>query len=161
MQHSRLGDKDPLYIELYNAIAYFLSRQRLVILVVMEQGVDPADLAKGVAGWYDKTPSRGTWGSEWRFGFHGGGCLLINNLTREEIDWTGPDTSRFSPYSFTRHLKWRLAHGHDLPLLREYVDEHGSDAVNKLIKELMADGLVSTNYHLLPRLDDAPRASAA
>lgn len=161
MIRSRLGDKEPLYIELYNALAYFLSRQQLVIRVVVEQGVNPADLSKGVAGWYDKTPSRGRWGSEWWFGFHGGGCQLTHRRTGETIDWTGPDTASFSPYSFVYHLEWRLAKDHDLPLLRAYVEEHGALAVVNLIKDLVADGIISPDYHLLPRLDDSSQASAA
>ena len=48
------------------AIAHYSGRQQLVVRAVVDAGVIPADLVKGVGGWYDKTPQVGTWG-EWRF----------------------------------------------------------------------------------------------
>ena len=37
----RLTEKAPIYFELYEALAYFLSRQQLVVRAVIEQGVSP------------------------------------------------------------------------------------------------------------------------
>jgi hypothetical protein len=160
MTRSRLSDKEPIYLELYNAITYFMSRQQLVIRAIVEQGVNPADFGNGVGAWYDKTPQVGQWGSEWRFFFHGGGCTLRNRMTGEDIDFNGPDIARFGPYSFIQHLEWRLAQDHDLPLLREYVAQNDALQVKTLIDDLIADGIITPNYRLIPTLGDT-QASAA
>jgi hypothetical protein len=160
---SRLADQPPIYLELYDALAHFVGRQQLVLRAIADQGVLFAALGRGVSGWYDKTPRLGEWGSEWRFMFHGGGCELRHRRTREPIDRNGPDPASFGPFSFIQHLEWRLKRGDDLPLLRAYVEErgpYGGFAVNDLIDDLIADGLVSPEHHLTPVTDSAPASAA-
>jgi len=147
----RLMEKDTLYFELYDALAHFMGRQHLTVQAVIDQGVNPADLVKGVGGWYDKTSQVGKWGKDWKFFFHGGGCCITNLDTGEPIDWNGPDPQSFDPYFFIRHLEWRLSHESRLPLLQDYIQQHGSPlAIADLIKDLIADGIISPDYHLTP-----------
>lgn len=158
---SRLTDKQPIYLELYDAIAHFLGRQQLAARAIADQGVAVSDLTKGVAAWFDKTPGRGAWGEGWRFLFHGGGCLLTHVETGEPIDLNIPDPTRLDRLSFTYHLEWRLAHEDTLPLLQEFVQQHHNAwAVLELIDELVADGFMTSDYRLTP-LPDSSQASAA
>lgn len=153
-------DRQALHMELYEAITYFIGRQYLVILAVADQGIDPTQMRGGVGAWQGKSLQVGTWGVEWDFTFHGSGCLLRNRRTKEEIDWNGPDLASFSPYFFAYHLEWRLAQSHDLPLLRQFTEQHGIVTVVKLIDELIADGVITEDHRLTPHID-TPRASAA
>lgn len=156
----RLSDKEPIYIELYDALAHFLGRQQFAARVITDLGVNPAELAKGVGGWFDKTPGRGTWGEIWRFAFHGGGCLLKHMQTGEPVDLNTPDPSRISLLSFIYHLEWRVAHEDSLPMLRTFIHERTHWAVLELIDELVADGFMTSDYRLTP-LPDSSQASAA
>jgi hypothetical protein len=156
----RLSDKEPVYLELYEALAYFLGRQQLVIRAVIEQGVTPQDLQAGVAGWYDKTAQTGEWGYAWHFRFHGGGCELKHLQSGEPIDWIGPDPQSFSIHAFLYHLKWRLAQGHRLSLLRDRLETGGEQGIVSLIEELIAEGIISPERRLLPS-EDSTQASAA
>lgn len=146
---TNLADKDPIYLELFEAIGYFLGRQPLVLQVIVEKGISLKELPRGVSAWYGKTEEIGKWVSDWRFRFHGGGCELKNLRTGEPIDWNGPFGHAFSVFSFINHLEWRLQAGHDLPLLREYVEHSGGFAVHKLIEELVADGVLTPDYHFV------------
>jgi hypothetical protein len=154
----RLIDKSPIYLELYDALSHYLGRQSLVVAAVIEQGVEPADLVKGIGGWRGKTVQIGQWGSEWHFFFHGGGCRLTHQRTKEPIDWNGPDPNSIDPFFFITHLDWRLEQGHELPLLRQIADRNNPLKVFNLIKELVEDGIVTPDYRLA---DLTPRASAA
>jgi hypothetical protein len=158
MKIAHLTNKPPIYLELFDAIAYFLGRQKVVVRAVIERGVVPADLVKGVGGWYDKTPSRGEWGTEWWFGFHGGGCMLKHRHTNETIEWNGPDPYSFDPFFFIDHLEWRLAQGHYLPLLRQYIEQEGSLKVFDLIQDLITEGIITRDYRLA---EESSHASAA
>ena len=153
----RLTEKEPVYLELYEALAHFLGRQQLVVRAVIEQGVSPQALAAGVAGWHDKTPQTGAWGAEWRFMFHGSGCELKHNRTGEPIDWNGPDPHAFGARAFARHLAWRLAQGHPLPLLRALFNREGEAAILRLIDELIAGEIISSDRRLIT---DSDRAEA-
>ena len=146
----RLVDKDPVYLELYEALAYFRSRQQLVLRFITEQGVSVSDLRYGVRAWRGKTSQIGDWGEVWHFFFHGGGCTLSHKSTGEVIDFNGPDPECIIPYSFRTHLAWRLANDPGLSLLREFVASHGIEAVDDLVDHLVSDGILTPNYHLMP-----------
>src|SRR5512140_3120846 len=144
----RLVDKDPIYLELYEALAYFRGRQQLVLRFITEQGVSVADLWRGTLAWQGKTPQKGDWGEAWLFFFHGGGCMLRHKTTDEVIDFNGVDPECIAPYSFRQHLEWRLAHEPGLPLLRAYVGERRINAVDGLVDQMVTDGIITTDYHL-------------
>jgi hypothetical protein len=150
MATTRLTDKSPVCFELYEALTHFVSRQQLVVRAVIDQGVALDRLELGVAGWHDQTPQTGQWGHDWRFLFHGGGCELRHRHTGEPIDWNGPDPLAFGISAFIYHLQWRLAQGHDLPHLRAVIENDSETAVRALIRELIADGIISPARHLLP-----------
>jgi len=156
----RLADRAPVYLELYEALAYFLGRQQLVVRAVMEQGVSLESLRDGVAGWHDKTPQTGNWGSDWHFMFHGGGCELKHRQTGEPIDWNGPDPLAFGTNAFLYHLQWRLAQGHALPRLGALIEREGVSTVRALIEQLIADGVISPDRRLIFG-DNLAQASAA
>ena len=145
----KLNEKSDIYFELYEAVAHYMSRQQLVVRAVVDLGVVPEDLVKGVGGWFDKTEQIGTW-REWKFFFHGGGCMLKHPETGEPIDWNGPDTHSFDPYFFLRHLLWRLENGAQLQHLKEHIEHNGDQSVVELILDLIADGIISEDYHLEP-----------
>jgi hypothetical protein len=155
-----LEDKEPLYLELYDALTHFIGRQQLVVRAVADQGVSPDDLQQGVGGWHEKTPQVGTWGGDWEIFFHGAGCRLKHHKTGEVVEWNAPDPYAFDPFFFVEHLEWRLAQGDWLPLLRAFCDEHGSDRIYGLINDLIADNIISSDYRLTPAPDET-RASAA
>jgi hypothetical protein len=156
----RLADSAPVYLELYEALAYFLGRQQLVVRAVMEQGVPLEALRDGVAGWHDKTAQTGDWGHDWHFMFHGGGCELKHRYTGEPIDWNGPDPLAFGTSAFLYHLEWRLTQGHALPWLSALIEREGDSAVRALIEQLIADGVISPDRRLIPG-DNLAQASAA
>lgn len=146
---TNLPDKDPLYRELFEAVSYFWGRTQLVLRFIVEQGVDPASM-RGVSSWTDKTPQTGMWGTDWRFFFHGAGCTLTHVATEEPIDWEGPDPLAFSPKSFTYHLDWRLKTQPGLTLLRKFAADNTEMSIWKLIDDLVADGIIGSDYHLSP-----------
>jgi hypothetical protein len=144
-----LSDKEPIYRELYEALAHFTGRLQLVLRAIIEQGVTPEGM-RGVDQWHDKTPQKGLWGGEWKFYFHGGGCTLTHVETNEPIDWEGPYPHASSQFSFSYHLGWRLKHEAGLPLLHTYVDQHGLLAVTTLIDDLIDDGIITPDRRLIP-----------
>ncbi len=146
----RLTDKAAVYNELYEALTVFMGRQQLTVRAVIEQGVSPADLKDGVAGWHDKTPQVGEWGQHWRFHFHGGGCELKHRETGEPVDWNGPDPHAFGKRAFVYHLAWRLGQDHDLPHLHAVMQDGGEQAIIALIDDLIADGIITADRHLVP-----------
>jgi hypothetical protein len=151
----RLADTDPIYLELYEALAHFIGRQQLVVRAVIEQGISPQALKQGVAGWYDKTAQTGMWGENWRFMFHGGGCALTHQQTGEPIDWNGPDPHAFGTLAFIRHLKWRIGQGHTLTRLGSLVAQEGEQAVAHLIDDLIRCGVISPDRRLITDEDRA------
>jgi hypothetical protein len=144
-----LTDKAPIFMELFDAITYFIGRQQLVVRAVIERGVNPADLVNGIGGWRPKTEQVGFWGTEWRFFFHGGGCRLTHIHTQETINWNGPEPFRFDPYFFAKHLMWRIDHGHDLPLVKQYLEEHDMEGITTLLQELATDGIITPDCRLV------------
>lgn len=146
----KLIDKQPVYLELYEALTHFVGRQQMVVRAVVEQGVSIEDLARGVAAWHDQTPQVGTWGADWEFFFHGGGCELRHQHSGEPIDWNGPDPLAFGSLAFIHHLEWRLENESGMPALRAFVAERDTLAVLELIDELIADGVVTPERHLEP-----------
>jgi hypothetical protein len=160
MKKRGLGDQDRLHRELFEALAYFWAREQLVLHAIVGLGVSLQELPKGISAWYEKTPQSGMWGNEWEFMFHGGGCLITHIHTGEPIDWNGPNPEGLDTLSFIPHLEWRLAQGHTLPFLRQYLSEHNTFDVLTLIDDLIADGVITEDYRLTPHVD-APHASAA
>jgi hypothetical protein len=156
----RLADTDPVYLELYEALAHFIGRQQLVVRAVIEQGVATQALEQGVAGWHDKTPQTGMWGENWRFMFHGGGCALTHLQTGEPIDWNGPDPHAFGTLAFIRHLKWRLARGHTLTLLGNRMERDGEQAIAALIEDLIVRGVISPDRRLIYEADQTNVSAA-
>jgi hypothetical protein len=146
----KLAETLPIYMELYQALAHFVARQQMVIRAVIELGVRPETLGQGVGAWRDKTPQVGTWGDEWEFFFHGGGCELRHVHTGEPIDWNGPDPLAFGRMSFLHHLEWRLESESGLPELHAFVSEHDLVAVLDLIQELIEGGVVTPDCHIEP-----------
>jgi hypothetical protein len=146
----KLTDKEPIYLELYESLAHFVARQQLVVRTVIELGISPESLSRGVAAWHDKTSQTGRWGSDWGFFFHGGGCELRHRLTGERIDWNGPDSLAFGTMAFIQHLEWRLKHGDDLPHLRKFVQQNDLISVITLIDALVEAGIISADRHVFP-----------
>ncbi len=52
--------------------------------------------------WIDKDRN------EWEYYLHGQGCMLVNKLTGEPIDWDAPDVKSYKLFFFWRHLIWQL-----------------------------------------------------
>jgi hypothetical protein len=146
----KLIDKDPIYLELYEALAHFVGRQQIVVRAVLDIGISPESMARGVSAWHDKTAQTGNWGRDWNFFFHGGGCELRHRLTDEPIDWTGPDPQAFGTMAFVQHLEWRLQFEAGLPQLRAFVQQHDALSVIELIDALMNDGVITSNRHVSP-----------
>jgi hypothetical protein len=157
----KLVDKEPVYFELYEALAHFIARQQLVVRTVIEFGINPAALARGVAGWYDRVPSSyGDWGEEWTYAFHGGGCDLINKKSGEPITWNGPDPLAFGHLPFVHHLEWRLKNEDGLPHLRRFVEQNDAMRVIDLIQDLIDSGVITPERHVTPDMQPVQKNAA-
>jgi hypothetical protein len=156
----KLIEKEPIYLELYQALSHFVGRQQLVVRFVVEQGISLAELSRGVGGWYDKSPQVGHWGEDWEFFFHGGGCELRHRITGEPIDWNGPDPLAFGHLPFVHHLKWRLTHESGLPHLHKFVDHRDPISVIDLIQHLTDSGIITPERHVSPDVEPARKSAA-
>ena len=138
------GEKELVKRELYDAIAHFVERQKLVAQAMVDLGLSLEEVGQyGVLAWaanlppgrvvaqseteeisdgckiYSmrkrvealQLPDRGVWmdrdGNEWEYYLHGKGCLLINKLTGEPIDWEC-NTVGLSIWFFLQYLEWQL-----------------------------------------------------
>ena len=125
--HTRAPQPDAIHT-LRNLIAYFIERQRLVVLAMVELApafltVDnPNRLPIDLAPYLDAFDARraamtdpdelhqGIWKHDWRYLIHGIGCKLTHIHTGEPVEWDAPDPLAFRFDWFWQHLAWRIDH---------------------------------------------------
>jgi len=111
---------------LRNLLAYFIERQRLVVLAMIELnpkllipanshflGIElkPYIVADNIRQSQDTSSlQHGIWKQEWKYRLHGLGCQLINLNTQEILEWDAPDPRSFRVDWFWQHLEWRFQH---------------------------------------------------
>lgn len=118
----------------YNLVAYFIQRQQLVVLAMLElnpRGLDKEALAIEVEPYFQDYRERrkklqpgesfqsGIWKHDWEYWVHGGGCRLTHLHTSERIEWDGPDPHEFDIYWFMNHLLWRCEHERHDPFIKQ------------------------------------------
>lgn len=132
---------DEFLAVLENLVAYFVQRQRIVALAMLD--IHPTALggkdgkfldiniepyrdiqrAKMHSLWEseDKKATHqlfeGVWKSDWKFIRHGIGCKLINLRSSEPIEWDAPDPHAIDLYWFLANLEWRLTNEADDPFV--------------------------------------------
>jgi hypothetical protein len=113
--------------DMTNLIAFFLERQRVVALAMLDIHPGPLQMAGThilgieiepyVRTWRGKMKrsrrfrrnwQSGIWRGEWKHFAHGFGCLLTNLHTGEPIEWDAPDLQAFEKWWFWNHLEWRV-----------------------------------------------------
>lgn len=139
-----------------NLIAYFIQRQRLVTLAMLDlhplalRGGSDRILDVGVEPYIQAYRERqeelenvvslqeGIWKSEWRYRVHGVGCKLVNIRTNEPIEWDAPNPDAFRFEWFWNHLLWRQKYESQDPYVRAYLKEDVSedfDLEDKLVSD--------------------------
>ena len=131
-----------------NLIAYYIQRQQLVVLAMLD--LHPTALKMGgdtILG-IDLDPylemygakqefmkdttllSKGIWKQTWKYRIHGIGCQLTHWYTGEPIEWDAPDPNAFRFEWFYYHLEWRIEHEADdiyVGLYHNWRDMQSSD----------------------------------
>lgn len=116
-----------------NLMQYFLERQRLVVLAMLDISptlltmdgaeIPPIDLVPYIELFEERqahiqSPSelyRGIWKEDWEYRIHGIGCKLTHMRTREPIEWDSPNSKAFRFDWFWQHLIWRNEYESDDP----------------------------------------------
>jgi hypothetical protein len=142
-----------------NLIAYYIQRQRLVVLALVDvcsaalanAGVTSIlgiDLAPYIEAYEDGHYTQiGIWKNDWQYRHHGIGCELRHLKTGEYFDWDAPDPDAFYMGVFSDHLKWRMKYEADDPYVKAYAQrkipfEMICDlAIHKGLLRLKDDGL--------------------
>jgi len=89
---------------------------------------------------------KGTWqdnnGEMWKYHLHGGGCLLTNEATEEQINWDCPSIIHFDVYKFCFHLKWQIkSFPKKFPYLKIFLQKNDVFTIrHTLIPELVNEG---------------------
>lgn len=137
------------------AITYFLERQSLVPQVMKDLKLDISEVGKyGAMAWVPKISQKGRWekNKRWTYFLHGKGCEICNIETKEVIDWDCPNIQSFDPYSFIRHLEWRLNYQDDnkLNLTKDWVQNHpkGIKYIVLMVDEMIYEGIITSDYTL-------------
>lgn len=114
-------------VEMHDLIAFFLERQRVVALAMLDIHPMPLqmagthilgiEIAPYVQRWREKMRrsrrfqrnwQTGIWRGEWKHFAHGQGCLLTHLHTSEPLEWDAPDLLWFEKWWFWNHLEWRI-----------------------------------------------------
>ena len=119
-------NKSEIVYAFQNLIVYFLERQRLVMLAMLDVSpvlltMDGADILS-----IDLTPYielfqekhahiqdpmdmyQGIWKRDWKYRLHGIGCKLTHIHTNEPLEWDAPNSHAFRFDWFWEHLMWRM-----------------------------------------------------
>jgi len=126
-----------------NLVAYFVLRQQLVVLAVIELWprsfyqaiqVENIDIRPYQQDFFAKfqeyrekedkkqedSPQIGIWKNDWRHFAHGIGCRLTHIQTGERLEWDAPNPKVFDQYWFINHLEWRLKNELYDPYVRQF-----------------------------------------
>lgn len=120
-----------------NLISYFLERQRLVALALLD--VAPIllqteadnklsiDLDPYIELFQDKQAKnqfpqemyQGIWKETWKYRVHGIGCKLHNRRTNEPLEWDASNLLAFRFDWFWQHLVWRSGYEPQDPFVQQ------------------------------------------
>lgn len=139
-----------------NLIAYFIQRQRMVTLAMLDlhpfalkwgsDSIFGIDIEPYIQAYREKQAElendvslqKGIWKSEWAYRVHGVGCRLINIRTDEPIEWDAPNPDAFRFEWFWNHLLWRQKHEPQDPYIEACFTEallEDVDLEDKLVDE--------------------------
>jgi hypothetical protein len=147
-------------------IVEYVSRQKLVYECMMELRPDLIVIP-------DKTMSRdkkveiikkqqnipripyiGTWQryGTWGYHIHGCGCLLVNIITREPVEWDAPDINSFDELWFFNWYKWVIR-------INEQYGDISEESLKKEFENLKKTGQIievkPSKYQLVSELKDS------
>jgi hypothetical protein len=141
-----------------NLIVYYLERQKLVVLAMID--VQPlvltmkgADIpAIDLQPYIDRVRHKdadgtrlyfGVWKNDWKYRLHGIGCELIHIQTKEPLEWDAPNSEKFRFEWFWEHLLWRSRYETDDPFVSKIIiwmkDKTWSDVFDILTNEKLID----------------------
>jgi hypothetical protein len=119
---------------LHSLIAYFVERQRLVGLALLELrprfvsfggqdkflGIDVAPYLEAYYERESRASQKGIWKKDWEHWIHGMGCRLTHLQTGEPIEWDAPNLRELDLGWFDNHLRWRLEKEPHDPSIKRY-----------------------------------------
>ncbi|MDX2138158.1 MAG: hypothetical protein SF123_08680 [Chloroflexota bacterium] len=123
---------------LTSLIAYYIQRQNLILLAMLDVHPFPLLMGGEVVGGVHVQPiialyreresnlapggtlQFGIWKRDWKYRVHGIGCQLVHVQTHEPLEWDAPDPVAFRFDWFYEHLLWRLMHEADDPHVRQF-----------------------------------------
>lgn len=157
-----------MYNHLPSIISYYVQRQSIVMLAMLE--LNPLSLTLGgdscgginlkpyVALYSQKEYTigdktilyKGVWKNEWDYKVHGIGCRLTHKSTKEPLEWDAPDLKAFRLDWFWRHLLWRCKFENSDPyinIVKDFVmdidfNQMEQDIVRMNIVTISTDGLM-------------------
>lgn len=143
-----------------NLIVYFLERQRLVVLAMIE--LQPSLLSRMPDAKFpaidiqayienvDEKDTEGTrlylgiWKNDWKFRLHGYGCELIHTQTGEPLNWDAANSEKFRFEWFWEHLLWRSRYEGDDPYVSKILDWMENKIWSEVLLILLDKGLIDT-----------------
>jgi hypothetical protein len=162
---------DEFLVTLENLVAYFVQRQRIVVLAMLD--IHPTVLGhtaqrllginlevyqkvhrekrNSLARTKDDNAIRslfdGVWKNEWQFFRHGGGCKLTHLRTGEPIEWDAPDPQAITTHRFLDNLAWRLNNDMDDPFVsrcQQWLEEEhcGLNDVKQVLYIMIDKGIL-------------------
>lgn len=146
-----------------NLIAYFVLRQHLVMLALLDlnprlSGADRAGInTRTYLKAFNKIPydspegqkrRNSLWKGEWEHLTYDGACTLTHAKTREPITWHGPEQYTFRIGSFLYHLQWRLENETADPYIGrclEWMQHHQADIniIDRAVYRLIDTGIIN------------------
>lgn len=156
-----------------NLILYFIERQRLVVLAVldlspklltMDQSANfpSIDLEPYIDRFYERLGNiksgesfqSGIWKNDWKHWLHGKGCRLTHIQTGERLDWDAPDAHAFRIEWFWNHLDWRLENESDDPFVAQAAIFLEKSIGWDIISSLESAGVIETGDDGISRLKE-------
>jgi uncharacterized protein DUF6896 len=129
-------------------IQQFVERQKLVVQIVTElcpellaiaTGQLPTDKLLELMELFVSKPQIGYWGNhdEWRYFFHGGGCLLTHITTQEPIEWDAPILERFDRYWLVNWMEWSLTQKKEGEIIANLVSDTDKNSLCMFVFDVL------------------------
>lgn len=156
--HADLANQVSIIRTFRNLIVYFLERQQLVVLAMLEVSPVLLEMENANIPSIELTPYievfkerqanirdpekffRGIWKHDWEYRLHGIGCRLTHISTKEPLEWDAPNSETFRFDWFWEHLLWRIKNEQEDPYVKasiEWLNSFSEAEIYNLLKENM------------------------